>query len=269
MSVSYAVKNPIVPKVRKNIAVIAQELQALQRQRAVVIKSRIMQANRLQAIVAGTLGYSSGMDEKSRLKKMSEASAIIKEVSAGETDSPMKAIILTTLVGIEAFETMQKALEKEMLKVAEKLPIAKWVSQSNQKGFGLLSLAIVIGETGDLANYANPGKVWRRLGCAPYTKDGKTLMGATWRSGKEGKLHAIDWEEFGYSPRRRSIAYVIGENLLKQNGEGPYRTRYNESKERSMENHPEYGPKPGRHHNHGMLLMTKLLLKNLWIEWNR
>jgi len=111
-------------------------------------------------------------------------------------------------------------------------------------------------------------------------------MGATWRghsNGKRGeKLHASDWEEFGYSPRRRSIAFLIGEGIVIQNwigtnGDveletddrctGPYRTRYDETKARIQELHPDYSKM--RCHRHGMLLATKLLLKNLWIEWNQ
>jgi hypothetical protein len=152
----------------------------------------------------------------------------------------------------------------------------------------LLFLAIVVGECGDLANYANPAKLWRRMGCSPWVFNGKTLMGATWKSGKEGKLPASEWELFGYSPRRRSISYLIGEGILRQNGSqearkayeiggvsyparlarlcGPYRARYDYAKNACAENHPDY--KPLRCHLHGMLLGTKLLIKNLWIEWN-
>ncbi len=249
----------------RTVPALCAELQRLQRQRSVVIKSRIMQANRLQAIVAGTLGYSSGMAEKDRRKKFTEASAVIKGVEAGTTDSPMKAIIQVTLIGVNAFEKAQEDLEEPMAALAKLLPVAAWACHKDQRGFGLGRLAIVVGECGDLSNYANPAKVWRRMGCAPYEFGGKTQMGATWRGGKSGKLPAEEWERFGYSPRRRSIAYVIGDLLVKLNGEGPYRTRYDETKATFKTNHPDYSD--GRCHSHGMLLATKLLLKELWIEW--
>lgn len=275
---------------------VCQELQVLQRHRTIVIKSRIMQANRLQAIVAGSIGYSSGMPEKERLKKFVEASKLIRAVVDGDADCPLKFIILTTMVGIDAFRDKESAIEKEQGKLAKTLPVAAWVTSPQQKGFGLQSLATVVGETGNLSNYANPAKVWRRMGCAPHQFDGKTLMGATWKSGREGKLPAAEWESFGYSPRRRSISFVIGENLVKQNGRvvggasdsdiasdkrvgaddsgietecccvGPYRARYDESKAAIKEKHPDYSDL--RCHRHGMLLATKLLLKNLWIEWS-
>lgn len=270
---------------RKDVAKISADLQSLQRQRAIVLKSRNMQANRLQAVVAGTLGYSSTMAEKDRLKKFTEAAALIKAIADGKGESSLKTIVKVTLVGIDAFNETKDGLEREMKKRAKDLSVAKWVEAKEQRGFGLLFLAIVIGETGDLCNYANPAKVWRRLGCAPWSFDGQTHMGATWRAGKEGKLPAAEWENFGYSPRRRSIAFLIGEGIVKQNGGagadeaaceierkgvrpcGPYRLRYDETKVRAKEVHPDWSDL--RCHRHAMLLATKLLLKNLWLEWNQ
>lgn len=245
---------------------VCAELQALQRQRAVYIKSRIMVGNRLQAIVAGTLGYSSGMKEAERQKKMVEAGALIKQIAKGEIASDIHALVMTHIVGIDEFNRMVLEIEKQMKVQVRQLPVAAWVAEPGQRGFGLLFLAIIIGETGDLANYANPGKLWKRMGCAPWTFGDKTRMGATWKSGKEGKLPAEEWESFGYSPRRRSISYLIGEGIVKQNGEGSYRHRYDETKALCAQGHPDY--KPMRCHLHGMLLATKLLLKNLWIQWN-
>jgi hypothetical protein len=305
---------------------ICEELRSLQRRRAWFIKSRNMVANRLRATVAGASGYSTSMTEGQRRKAMKDADETIKKVKEG-MEHPCSMLILTTLPAIEGFDDARKALEKEMLKLAKRLPAAAWVEKPEQRGFGLLFLAIVIGETGDLNNYANPAKVWRRLGCAPFQSNGKTLMGATWRKGKEGKLSADEWEQFGYSPRRRSIAYLIGESIVKQNfmsgnGDhpfvtdspgakpahpkrkakgasdfvratdcptaGPYRFRYDEAKRLAAEKHPEWvqcsackgkgnkgncqncggtGRVMKRCHLHGMLLASKLLLKNLWVEW--
>jgi len=280
-------------KPSRGVPQLCEELQALQRQRAVYIKSRIMVSNRLQAIVAGTLGYSSGMEEKARRKVFGEAAKLIAAIEKGtETESPLCGLVLTHTAGTGEFMRSQKAIEKEMRAAAKRLPVAGWVELPEQRGFGILFLAIVVGETGDLSGYANPAKVWRRLGCAPWTFDGQTLMGATWRGGKHGKLPAAEWESFGYSPRRRSIAFLIGEGLLKQNflhdeqrsadgrnGQsegcsgadrtvaGPYRLRYLEARATFAEKHPDY--KPLRCHRHGMLCATKRLLRELWKEWRR
>jgi len=254
-----------------------------------------MIANRLQATVAGTLGYSSGLKEADRLKLFKEATGIIKGVIDGE-QHPLRSIILTTNIAVDGYDTQQDIFEKEMLALVKTLPVASWVAEPNQAGFGLMSLAVIIGETGDLNNYPNPAKVWKRLGCAPFTKGEETLMGASWKSragNKKGlqKLTAEDWTNFGYPPRRRSVSYIIGENLIKQNGSGIYRSRWLEAKIRARQTHPEWewkpcdkckgknhakkkcltcggiGEKCGHAHKHGMLLATKLILKNLWLEW--
>lgn len=271
---------------------IVAELKLLQRQRAIVLKSRNMQANRLQAIVAGTLGYYARMPENERKRKFQEAATLIKEVAEGSAECDMKAIIQTTLIGIDAFNKLKNECERKMVLYAKHLPVAAWVDHKDQRGFGPLFLAIVVGESGDLANYANPGKLWRRLSCAPWTFDAQTLMGATWRSGKQGKLPAEAWEAYGYSPRRRSITFLIGEGIVKQNGSGPYRQRYDDAKMQAEKAHPEWtecvcegtgknkaggkcigcggrGRKLLRCHRHAMLLATKLLLKNLWVEWTQ
>jgi len=252
---------------RVDVGSICEELQRLQRHRAWHMKSRIMNANRLQSKVAGMLfGYHSGQPEKERRSAFEKASDAIEQIMAGELSTDIDDLVRTGKLAIDAFDRAKKELEKVMLTYAKKLPVAEWVLEPEQKGFGLPMMSVMIGETGDLANYANPAKVWRRLGCAPWSFDGKTLMGATWRSGKDGKLPSSEWEAYGYSPRRRSIAFNIGEGLIKHNRDGPYKTRYSEAKVRFAGNHPDY--KPMRCHLHGMLLATKLLQKNLWIEWN-
>lgn len=275
------------------VPAVCAELQSLQRKRSVVLKSRNMMSNRLQALVAGTLGYRAGMQDAERKAVFKQATAVIDGVLGGTAEHEFAAIITVTAIGISAFNGEKRNLEKEMVRFAKRLPVAAWVEAPAQRGFGLLFLAEVVGEAGDLSGYANPAKLWRRLGCAPWTFNGKTRMGATWRSGKEGKLPASEWEAYGYSPRRRSIAYLIGEGIVKQNGPGPYRARYLEKKAQAFMTHPEWdwkkcaeckgtdkqkrppcdtcggtGRKCKRAHRHGMLLATKLLLKELWLEWH-
>jgi hypothetical protein len=199
------------------VAAVSAELVDLQRQRAIVIKSRNMQANRIQAIIAGTLGYCARMEEKDRRKLFSQASELIDDVVAGKVQHRYEKVITTTMIGIKAFEAMKENLEDRMTELARKLPVISWVEHEDRSGFSPLGLAIVVGEAGDLGTYANPAKVWRRFSCAPWSFEGKTLMGATWRVGKEGKLPTAEWTNYGYSPRRRSIAYLIGENIVKQN----------------------------------------------------
>lgn len=264
-----------------HIIPIIDELKKVQRQRVVVMKSRNMMANRLQSIIAGTLGYYSDMPEDERKAVFKSAAQLIKDVVKGKAPHVYGNIITTTMIGIDAFQIAMDEYEKEMEKRAKELPVAKWVAKPEQRGFGLLSLATIVGEAGDLSGYSNPGKLFKRMGCAPRTFEGQTLMGSTWKSGREGSLPAAEWSAFGYSPRRRSIAYLIGENIVRGNylgkasdtesedegrPAGPYRAHYLSKKERAHEVHPDWSDM--RCHRHGMLLATKRMLKNLWIEWN-
>ena len=244
---------------------IISELRILQRKRTVVMKGRIAQHNYLRAVVAGTLGYNSHLGEKERRKLFTEADKLIKQTVAGKASPDYREIILATWEGVEALQHVENDLEKKMKGLAKQLPVASWVDEENQCGFGLPSLAVIVGEAGDLSNYANPAKLWKRMGCAPFESDGDTKMGSTWKAGHEGKLSKEEWEEFGYSPRRCSLTYMMGESLLKQN-KGEYRRRYDEAKEQAKEKHPDW--KPLRCHRHAMLLMRKRLLRNLWRVWN-
>jgi hypothetical protein len=291
---------------------LVADLRELQRQRVTTQKSRIMIDNRLTATVATANGYHAGMEEDERGRRFGDAKKLIREVQ-GQCDSEtefglaLAPLILSASVAIDGFHAMEKAYEKEMEKLAKQLPVAKWQSLTDQRGFGLLSLAIIIGEAGDLSNYDNPGKLWRRMGCAPFESKGKMLMPSTWRSRKKhnGGLSSAEWEEAGYCPRRRSVVYVLVDSLMKGNSArkatdtkpampaGPYVLRYKKKKQEAIDrNDPDWTPncttckgsgenKAGgecskcsgrgymvmRPHLHGLLLAGKLLLRELWIEW--
>jgi len=249
-------------------ASICRSIQELQRQRVSALKSRITIDNQLAATVATSLGYHAGMEEKERKAQRAKAVAIIKQVDeaieAGD-DSHLEGVIsgVASLIALtkdsrDGFDTFVKGLEKEMVKLAKTLPIAAWVNGPELRGFGILSLAIIVGEAGDLANYPHHMHLWKRLGCAPF----KGKMPSTWKRTKNG-LTAEEWTVLGYSPRRRSISFLVGENIVKQN-HSQYRQKYDEVKasKAGMEDWPLI-----RAHRHGMLLATKMLLKDLWRAW--
>lgn len=267
------------------------ELQCLQRYRVQRIKIKTAQINNLTAIVASSIGYHSGLEESDREKKYREAERIIRAVKEGEPHE-LQSVIEATMMGTDALDhSIKSGLEKQMEKLAKQLPVVDWVNDDQQRGFGLLRLAVVVGEAGDLGNYPNPGKLWARFGMHPYASRDKNLMGSTWRVGREGKLSADEWTDYGYSPRRRSIMHIIGEALLKLN-HSIYRERYDRVKAEYPEKHPDRvrcgkctgtgkntkgnscgnckgtGVVMMRAHLHAMLLMEKLLLKELWCQWN-
>lgn len=245
-----------------------RQLQELQRRKAATLKSRIMIDNQLADLVSTELGYHAGMEEAERKAKRKQAEQLIKSIDDGfRSDDGMATvanrvapIVTSTRIARNGFDAFLSGIEKEMTRLAATLPVATWIEDEDRRGIGLLSLATIIGETGDLSSYANPGKVWRRLGMAPF----QDKMPSTWR--KEGGLSSEQWTEIGYSPRRRSLMYVIGENIVRAN-KGSYRKRYDEAKASGKANHPDWTD--GHCHNHGMLLATKRLVRDLWKEWNR
>lgn len=264
---------------RAATAAACAALQTLQRQRAVILKSRNMVQNRLTALVAGELGYTSSMTKAEREAKFQEARELIKDLVAGDGPAGFRfrTVVLVTQVGVDAFNKEKAALEAAMKEQAARLPAAAWVDELEQRGLALLFLGIVVGEAGDLWNYPSPGRLWARFGLRPWTFDGQTRMGSTWRGGQHGRLPKEDWARFGYSPRRRSIAYLVGESMMKMNFKaekgtkkvtwlGPYRQRYNESKAAYAAAHPD-APKRAAHY-HGIMRASKLVLLNLWLEWH-
>src|SRR5699024_9665846 len=96
-----------------------------------------------------------------------EADVLYKAISGkGEHPQSVMADVCSgpVLQARSILEPNRLNVEKMMAREAKKLPVAKWVD--GIKGFGIGSLAAVIGETGDLNNYATHSKLWKRLGLA-------------------------------------------------------------------------------------------------------
>jgi hypothetical protein len=251
-------------------AATCRSLQELERRRASVIKSRVRIGNEVTANVAIVLGYHAGLEEAERKNLWDTAGKIVTAIQKGKELAPDLQPIADKVFGLVAgvteasdhFDRYQAGIDKEMLALADTLPVIEWAK--GIRGFGPLRLAVIVGETGDLSQYSNPGKVWKRLGLAPIQKGGVTKMPSTWRS--KGGLSAEEWTTAGYSPRRRAIASVSGELLVKLN-DGIYRARYDEAKAKFAAADPERTK--GHCHNHAMLCCVKRLVRDLWVEWNK
>lgn len=159
-------------------------------------------------------------------------------------------------------EGNRKQVEKDMEKVAKTLPVAKWVE--GIKGFGIGSLAAVIGEAGDLSNYPTHSHLWKRLGLAVI--DG----------GRQRMVPGADALAHGYSPSRRSVIWNIGQCVLKaqsqrvdkETGEvkaeaGEYRKLYDARKEYEMGRVET----KGHAHNRATRYVEKKLMRDLWKAW--
>jgi len=148
---------------------------------------------------------------------------------AGETDQFFTTYgghIIGTLRGLTINCAMEDSSASEMGRLARTLPVAPWFLK-NIFSTSALQLGVIIGECGDLTTWPDGNKMTvsqmrKRLGLAPYTKDGVTRSGAGWR--RKGGLSKDDWIGAGYNQERRSLMYVIGDLLVKK--KGPYRDIY-------------------------------------------
>ncbi len=155
--------------------------------------------------------------------------------------------------GRDLYSNARKPYEKRLERLAKELPVWPWVE--SVRGFGALGLAQIVAECGDLDNYANPAKVWKRMGLA-------VMPDGTRQRKVADAEQAI---EHGYSPQRRSLMYVLADSLIKTNGEGEFRTYYLAEKERQREKLPDA---PQAHiHNRALRHMAKRLLRELWRAW--
>lgn len=270
-----------------------RELRALQRQRVYTMKSRNRIGNSLLGTVAQAL-FGPFATKEEFADGFTKAKAAIKD---GVDNESLQIIIEGSQASFDAYDKSLTKIENMMVKMVKAsfpAQVVEWVNHADQRGFGLLSLAVVIGEAGDLSAYPSPGKLWKRFGMAPYEHRGQHYQGATLKS--MGKAPDQGWEDAGYSPRRRSIAFNIGDALLKGN-KGPYRARYSGHKSRCYLLHSDWttkagksswkpcdkcegpgsdcsvcggcGMKCGHAHNRAMLVMTKMLFRELWIVWQQ
>jgi len=171
--------------------------------------------------------------------------------AAAEHASPVLSVHL------KALADDQKPYDKAIEKLAKQLPVWEWVDR-DVRGCGASMLGQIIGETGDLSNYENPAKVWKRMGLA-VMPDGKRQRRVT---GDEAIQH-------GYDAERRSLMYVLGDCLVKQNGEGAYRRLYDARKALELERLPaDAKGRQGWAHARASRYMQKRFLVHLWEHWH-
>jgi len=159
---------------------------------------------------------------------------------------------------MESLTEQRRAPEKAMKKIVKRLPIwTRWAA--GVRGLGELSVAQLVAEAGPLSRYATHSKLWKRFGLAPL----KGRSACEWR--KRGGLSVLEWEALGYSPRRRSIVFLIGDNLLR--ARSPYKAVYDARKEVEAAKDPEATAMAI--HRRAKRYMEKKLLRDMWTVWRR
>jgi hypothetical protein len=175
------------------------------------------------------------------------------------------------------YDEIEKRSTKAMIKLAIQLPVWKSFCEPIY-GFGPISLAIIVGEAGNLDNYDSDTKLWKRMGVAVINGDRQGIV----PKGIIGAARKEAWIERGYSPIRRSRLFTIGGPLIQLN-KGVYRAAYEHRRRHTQITHPEWWvdasgkPKLTKDGTpasaHGALdaqrYMEKRLLRDLWRAWRR
>lgn len=153
----------------------------------------------------------------------------------------------------DGLEAARKAEEKILTKAAQSLAV--WPYVEAIKGFGALSLAQIVGEAGDVGSYGGPAKLWKRFGLAVF--NGRA-------QGRPDKPTAEDWVALGYSAERRSLVFVIGDNMIRaRNPE--FRALYDQRKAYEIERDPEMRKIVA--HLRAKRYAEKRVLRDLWRAW--
>lgn len=239
----------------------------LQYRRKFYIKAINRQRNAAGALVRRAMGWTMNDSEEDREKVRAKSATIAaKAIENGECEiEGLQLDFACIAAAIAPMQKMRDDCERDMKRIVKRLPIYAWTKPV--RGLGEVGVAVIIGECGDLANYSGPAKVWKRLGLAPFEKNGVTMAASNWR--KKGGLDADDWTAYGYSPRRRAEMYaVIGDPLFRQQTiiNGPYRQAYDARRARTAETHPDWTK--GHSRDDALRVMTKKLLADLWCAWN-
>lgn len=217
------------------MATAVAALREFQVQRVAALRQKNRINNGCLSIVRWRLGWRWELPEPERKRISTAASDLMDALqSEGKTPVPdgyaqyvgsLEPHCIVYAMSRKPFDALLRRQEQKMERLAMSLPVWPWVE--SVKGLGALGLAIIVGEAGDLSNYRNPAKLWRRFGLA-------VLDGKAQRKCRD----AAEAEKQGYNPRRRSAMWTIADSLLRQ--ENVYSVLYAERRKYEYERNPEF-----------------------------
>jgi hypothetical protein len=181
----------------------------------------------------------------------------------------------TALDGMDAVET---AFERHLVKMVKQHFMAEWIA--SVPGAGLPTFALLLGLTGPLDRFANPGKLWAYCGLAV----GPNGMAPRRRKGVG--MPVGEGNGLSFSPQARVICFQIGECFVKQR-KSPYRALYDQKKAEYLARErvgssecpfgQEHKDRNGKVVKCGLAhadtaarrYAVKRYLRDLWAEWHR
>lgn len=169
-------------------------------------------------------------------------------------------------------EDARKAAEKPLIAAAQDHPLWKAFAEEID-GLGAMSFGQIIAEVGEPHAYRSVAGLWKRAGVGRF----QNPKNGEWLTQRKYSDAAVA-EAAGYAPTRRSILFVIQENLVKLN-KGYYRQVYDDRKAHEAERAEELKASPpaglsdlakksymspGHIHRRAMRYMMKRLLRQMW-----
>ena len=123
-------------------------IRAKHRERSFAMDQRKRLDLALGAFLRLMMGWRKDLPEAERKAIAAEAARAMDE-----GDGPWAEVIAASRIGSAPFENIEDAAKKEMARLAKELPV--WEAfGAGVRGFGEVSLAVIVGEAGDLSNYA-------------------------------------------------------------------------------------------------------------------
>jgi hypothetical protein len=226
----------------------------IHRMRDFALRSAGDETRRIRSACMIAARFDPSADAKSMAAAKKLADAAYKSIDAGKPEGialMVAPIVEGTMRRRDDALSDVKAAEKRAKAVLKEWHVAKFVEETC--GFGWVGLLQIIGEAGDLGAYSNPAKLWKRMG-----------LGLISTGERQRKFTDVAKAlEAGYSPKRRSLMYVIGDSMIKT--QGPYRELYLTRKAYEQAKLPDGTAMVW--HRRAQRYMEKRLLRNLWRAW--
>lgn len=204
-------------------------------------------------------------------------------VAAMQRDGIHPDHLARAAVIVAGLEQIERTIEADIRAVIRKHPLAPWITA--QRGIGLATFANLLGVAGPLDRFETVSKLWKYLGLH-VTPDGtapKRKAGESWTHTDCKHEHlttckptcttnhhpncALGVPGTAYSPKGRTVCYMLGEAIVKVGGDGPYRRAYDAKKAYYEAQRPDW-PQI-RRHKAAMRYAVKCFIRDLWVEWHR
>lgn len=265
---------------------VIEAIRKYHRQQRFIVKMQSRIDRSMEAFIrVNVFGFSPDMEEDERKEIVKKTMSLIKQCRAGNASAEyldVADMIIESDKSRRSWDKLRAQRERALEKLAKAIPA---VASMKKKalGVGYLGMAQIIGEAGDLSNYANPGKLWKRLGLAPYQGFAmSSWMRAPSKDFKgwvPRKLTSAEWIANPFKPERYAIISQIAQWLwVKQwigkekappDGipAGNYGEIYRDRRRHTAQTHPEWTPMHS--HRDALRYMNKRFTRNFWSEWRR